>query len=327
MLPIVNNISPWRRILRTNFTRWENLAEFLQLDEFQKEQILKRPKFPLNLPVRLAEKIEKKTLKDPILKQFLPIVDEQLDNPDYQNDPVDDQQFRSAPKLLHKYEGRALMLPTSACAMHCRYCFRQNFPYETQNKSFDAELEIISKDLSLHEIILSGGDPLSLSDESLESLLNALNDMPHIRRIRFHTRFPIGIPERIDENFLNILSNCRAQIWFVIHVNHPRELDSEVIQRLQSLKTIGATLLNQNVLLKDVNDNLQTLLNLYEQLVDAGILPYYLHQLDRVQGSSHFEVSEEKGKELILELAKHLPGYAVPKYVREIAGQPCKTLL
>lgn len=325
MLPVFQNHSAWKRILRLNFTRWEKLAEFLQLTTSQKEQILQRPNFPLNLPLRLAEKIEKGTLNDPILKQFLPTVDELKNHSGYLNDPVGDQDSRKAPKLLHKYHGRALMLPTSACAMHCRYCFRQNFDYETQDRSFEQDLELISKDSTLHEIILSGGDPLSLSDEVLENLLITLNDMPHIRRIRFHTRFPIGIPERIDDSFLAILSNVRAQIWFVIHANHPRELDTEVIERLQTLKSVGATLLNQNVLLKDVNDNVQTLLHLYEQLVDAGILPYYLHQLDRVKGSAHFEVPEEKGLQLIEELSKLLPGYAVPKYVREIAGEPCKT--
>ncbi len=325
MLPIIQQNSAWKRILRTNFTRWEKLAEFLELNSAQKERILIRPDFPLNLPYRLAEKIEKRTLNDPILKQFLPVVDELVDHSGYYLDPVGDQASRTAPKLLHKYHGRALLLPTSACAMHCRYCFRQNFAYETQDKSFEQDLEMIAKDPTLHEIILSGGDPLSLSDDALESLLMALNDMPHIRRIRFHSRFPIGIPERIDEIFLAVLSKVRAQIWFVIHANHPRELDTEVIERLQSLKEVGATLLNQNVLLKDVNDNVQTLFHLYEQLVDAGIFPYYLHQLDRVKGSTHFEVPEEKGRQLIDELSKLLPGYAVPKYVREVAGEPCKS--
>lgn len=315
----------WRQVLRTNFTRWESLADFLHLTEEQRSQFIPNPRFVLNVPIRLASKMHKGSLQDPLLKQFLPMKEEALSYPGFQEDPVQDETFRKASKLLHKYQGRVLLVCTSACAMHCRYCFRQNFDYATQNKGFEEELEIISRDLSIHEVILSGGDPLSLSDEVLIDLLDALYQMPHIRRIRFHSRFPIGIPERIDSSFLNLIERSSKQIWFVLHVNHVRELDEDIFLSMDELRRRGVVILNQSVLLKGVNDNLIALKDLCETLADQGILPYYLHQLDRVQGTAHFEVAEDKGLWLIEELAKQLPGYAVPKYVREIAGEGSKT--
>lgn len=317
----------WRQIQRQNFTRIDPLADFLELSDGQRQQLLTKPRFVLNLPLRLAKKIAKGTLEDPILRQFVPLQDEMVRTPDFLEDPVGDKLFRLESKLLSKYEGRVLLVCTSACAMHCRYCFRQNFEYESQNKTFTKEIELIAKDPTIHEVILSGGDPLSLSDEVLEGLLHQLAGIPHINRIRFHTRFPIGIPERISPNFLNIIASIPKQIWFVIHANHPLELDADVIHHVKQLQRLGCTVLNQAVLLKGVNDELDVLKALCEKLVDHGILPYYLHQLDRVQGAAHFEVSEEKGRELIQELAKSLPGYAVPKYVREIAGEFSKTPL
>lgn len=235
--------------------------------------------------------------------------------------------FRKEAKLLHKYKGRALLVCTSVCAMHCRYCFRQNFAYDTANKSFSQELALIREDPSLHEIILSGGDPLSLSDNRLQELFVELSSIPHITRIRFHTRFPIGIPERITHAFMALLQSLPQQIWFVLHINHYRELDEDIIRKIRELQKIGVVVLNQSVLLKGVNDNVETLKELCEQLVNHGVLPYYLHQLDRVQGAAHFEVDEKKGQQLIQALAAQLPGYAVPKYVREIPGEPNKTAL
>src|SRR3989339_317536 len=193
-------ISPWRRIQLQNFTSWDKLAQHLNWPENDKEKILKKSTFPLNLPLRLVEKAEKATLEDPILKQFLPSFEELQSNPKFVLDPVQDHTFRKEnSKLLQKYQGRALLIATSACAMHCRYCFRKNFDYEVQNKDFSSELSIIKQDTSLKEVILSGGDPLSLSNESLLNLLQKLDSIPHLKRIRFHTRFPIGIPERIDQ--------------------------------------------------------------------------------------------------------------------------------
>lgn len=317
----------WKQILRTNFTKLEPLVEFLQLNNDQKSSILTNPNFVLNLPLRLAQKIEKRTLNDPILKQFLPSKEENNIYSDFTLDPLKDRTFLCSSKLLHKYQGRVLLLCTSACAMHCRYCFRQNFPYESQIKDFNNEIEYISNDASIHEVILSGGDPLSLSDHILHELLKRLSSIRHIKKIRFHTRFPIGIPERINTSLLDILKELRPQIYFVIHCNHPNELDETIFKHLKSLQNLGIPVLNQAVLLSGVNDDVTTLTNLCEILSDNGVLPYYLHQLDRVQGAAHFEVTEQKGQWLMQEITKKLPGHAVPKYVREIAGQPNKSSL
>jgi EF-P beta-lysylation protein EpmB len=318
--------SSWRAILRTNFTRIEALADFLELNEQQRSQLVLRSHFPLQVPLRLAQKMAKGTLDDPIARQFLPTSQELQAHAQFLLDPVCDIDFQEGAKLLRKYEGRVLLVCTSACAMHCRYCFRQHFAYNA-SKGFEDELAQIEQDLSIHEVILSGGDPLSLSDEVLAHILGRLAKLPHIRRIRFHTRFPIGIPERIDEDFLNLIIHLPQQVYFVIHCNHPRELDNEIVDRLKALQRLGCLILNQAVLLKGVNDDASILQLLAEQLANQGIIFYYLHQLDRVQGAAHFEVEEDKGRQLLAEIAKQLPGYAIPKYVREIAGEPNKTPL
>lgn len=317
----------WRQILKTNFVNWEKLADFLELTLEQRQSIEKRPKFVLSLPRRLASKIKKRNIEDPILKQFLPTRLESQENVNFYEDPVGDLFCQRTPKLLHKYEGRVLLVCTSACAMHCRYCFRQNYPYQISGFGYERELEEIAGDRSILEVILSGGDPLSLSNENLEHLLKRLNAMPHIKRIRFHSRFPIGIPERIDAGLLGLLEALDKQIWFVIHSNHPNEFDEDIWQALAKLRKLGISVINQSVLLRGVNDNVQTLKELCLQLVDHGIQPYYLHQLDRVVGAMHFEVEESKGRWLIDEIRKELPGYAVPLYVREIPGQSSKTPL
>lgn len=317
----------WQQILQQNFRDWRKLADFLELSPSQKQTILEVSHFPLNLPLRIAGKIRKQDLEDPLLKQFLPVKEETLLSKEFVLNPMAEDSFRKEAKLLHKYEGRALLVCTSVCAMHCRYCFRQNFAYDTVDKSFSQELALIREDPSLHEIILSGGDPLSLSDSRLQGLLVELSSIPHITRIRFHTRFPIGIPERITDAFVTLLQSLPQKIWFVIHVNHPRELDEDICRKIRELQKIGVIVLNQSVLLKGVNDNVETLKELCEELVNYGVLPYYLHQLDRVQGAAHFEVDEKKGQQLIQALAAQLPGYAVPKYVREIPGEPNKTAL
>ncbi len=315
----------WKQILRTNFTNWQHLADFLQLSVEQRDQILQQPRFVLNLPFRLANKIEKGTLDDPILRQFLPTKAESSSTAGYVADPVGDQGCKRGSKLLHKYNGRVLLVTTSACAMHCRYCFRQNFDYDVIDKTFSQELETIAQDSSIKEVILSGGDPLSLSERLLAPLLLRISRIPHIKRIRFHTRFPLGVPERIDADFLKLIASLPQQVWFVIHCNHPNELDDEIFERLKSLQKLGVPVLNQAVLLQGVNDDADTMQRLCEKLIDQGVFPYYLHQLDRVQGAAHFEVPRIKGTALMEDLIKRLPGYGVPKYVQEIAGQPSKT--
>ena len=324
-LSIENRKPPlWRQILRTNFVSWEKLANHLELSADDRAQIDPKSSFALNLPLRIANKIEKQNLQDPLLTQFLPTIAERAVTPDFVQDPTADRSFCKTTKLLQKYPGRALLVCTSACAMHCRYCFRQNFDYQPQS-SFDQEIDLIAGDPTLREIILSGGDPLSLSNEILEALLRRLDAIPHLRRLRFHTRFPIGIPERIDEGFLHLLEITSKQIWFVIHANHPRELDGDVLAALTKIRKLGIVVMNQSVLLRGVNDDAKTLQELSEKLVDNGIVPYYLHQLDRVAGAEHFNVPEAKGKRLVSEIRKKLSGYAIPTYVAEIVGEDSKT--
>lgn len=317
----------WKIIFRNNFRRLDALAEFLELTEEQRSHLCKLAPFSLNVPLRLAQKMEKGNLNDPLFRQFVPLEEERIQHPLFNRQPIEEDAFRKQGKLLHKYQGRVLILCSSACAMHCRYCFRQHFPYEVEQKGFDSELQAIRQDVSIHEVILSGGDPLSLSDEVINGLLQDLASMDHVKRIRFHTRFPIGIPERLDAGFLKVIQAYPKQIYIVLHINHPNELDQTLFDHLKGLQRLGVILLNQAVLLRGVNDDANVIAHLCEQLIDQGILPYYLHQLDRVEGASHFEVPEQEGLKLIQEAAKSLPGYGVPKYVREVPGEPFKTVL
>jgi EF-P beta-lysylation protein EpmB len=317
----------WKTILRTNIVDAGVLSRFLVLTDDQQRVILSRPKFILNLPMRLAHKIEKGTLDDPILKQFLATVDEVEDTPGFSCDPVADTSFKQTHKLLCKYQGRALILCSSACAMHCRYCFRQNFDYDVTVKGFEEPLKSIASDSTIEEVILSGGDPLSLDDGTLAKLIGQLDSILHVKKLRFHTRFPIGIPERIDQSLLDILAQTRLQVWFCIHTNHPKELDADVLAALKKVQKLGIPVINQSVLLKGVNDDPKTLTELCKLLTDNGILPYYLHQLDRVKGSARFEVPEKDGIALVKEIATRLPGYAVPRYVKEVPGAPGKVFI
>lgn len=316
----------WRRVQRNNFTRIEPLLDFLELQDDFRKKIFAQPRFVLNLPLRLARKIGKNTLDDPILRQFVPLIEEQIQTPGFYTDPVQDQNFQKTKKILHKYQGRALLITSSACAMHCRYCFRQNFPYETKVEGFDEEIRYIAEDPSLSELILSGGDPLSLSDETLGRLFTSLDPIPHLKRVRFHTRFPVGIPERIDDSFLKVLGSCSKQLFFIVHINHPLELDFDVLAALKKVAFLGIPVLNQSVLLKGVNDDKMTLLALSTVLVNNGIIPYYLHCLDPVEGAAHFETLE-KGPELIHYIQENLSGFGVPRLVREEPGHKSKTFL
>jgi EF-P beta-lysylation protein EpmB len=321
----MTDVPLWRTIQRSNFTSLEKLCIFLGLTQEQISQLSENKNFPLNLPLRLASKIEKGTLNDPIFKQFVPTQEERAHSISFCKDPVSDCKAAHSPKYLKKYANRVLLIPTGACAMHCRYCFRQNFPYAPFQTGLTQELRWIQQDSSIKEVILSGGDPLSLSPNHLKNLLEQLCTISHLERIRFHTRFPIGIPERIDAELLSCLEASTKQIWFTIHCNHPNELDPDILNALKKIQKLGIPVLNQSVLLKGVNDTIETLQSLCETLTANGIFPYYLHQLDRVEGAAHFEVSTDHGRYLISELTKRLSGYGVPKYVQEIASEPSKT--
>ncbi|MCX6994907.1 MAG: KamA family radical SAM protein [Chlamydiae bacterium] len=310
----------WKRIQKENFTDIEELAAFLELP--YAFPLLKKSKFPLNLPRRIALKISKNNLEDPILRQFLPIEDENRHSG--YTDPVQDASFQKTSHLLHKYAGRMLIVTTGACAMNCRFCFRQNYEYSSGG-DFSKELEILSQDETIEEVLLSGGDPLSLSNRRLRILLENLAKIPHVKRIRFHTRFPVGIPERIDGELLTILEKCPQQIIFILHINLAEELDPDITSALKKIARLGIPILTQTVLLRGVNDSLEVLKKLFLTLVNNGLIPYYLHQLDPVQGAMHFEVLLHK--ELLEALHAELPGYALPRFVKEEPFAKGKTLL
>ncbi len=307
------------------FTNIHQLIKFLKIDKKKQKKILLNPEFNLLLPYPLAKKIKKNDLTDPIFKQFVPLIDETYLKQGYKKDPLNEKQFKRS-KLLKKYASRALLITTQNCVMHCRYCFRK-YLKQPFNKSFDQEIDLIKKDKNLTEVILSGGDPLVLSNKKIQGLLKKLDKISHIKILRFHTRYIIANPKRIDQNFLNIFKNIKKQIIFVFHINHLNEIDSNVITAVKKLKHKNILLFNQSVLLKGINDNLSTLKDLNLKLIEIGIVPYYLHQLDKIKGSSHFEVSIKKGKKLIKLLNEHLCGYMVPKYVKEIPNKKSKTLI
>ena len=255
---------------------------------------------------------------------------EDTDAPGFTNDALDEASFRKAPGLLHKYEGRALLVLTGACAVHCRYCFRRHYPYSQEPKRFDdwePAFEALEQDESIREVLLSGGDPLMLTDERLAAVVRRLESIPHLRTLRIHTRLPIVLPNRVTLDLIDLLTSTRLTPVVVVHANHPNELVADCALALRQLSQSGVMTLNQAVLLRGVNDSVEVLAELSERLIHLGIRPYYLHQLDRVIGTAHFEVPEETGRRLIAELRKQLPGYAMPQYVREVPGEAFKVPL
>ena len=266
---------PWKQIQKTNFTSIRLLADFLELSKINREILLKRNDFPLNVPMRLARKMQKNSISDPLFKQYVSVSDERIVTKGYSRDPLQDSTFCKTPKLLKKYAGRALLLCTQACAMHCRFCFRQNFPYAPLQSKFDREIEHLGSDSTIKEVILSGGDPLSLPDRYLRELCHRLASIPHVRIIRFHTRFLIGIPERITQELLSLVPK-NIQTYFAIHINHPLELDVDVIAACKALQKEGIQLLSQTVLLKGINDDVSLLEELFFDLAGIGVIPYYL---------------------------------------------------
>lgn len=286
--------------------------------------------FPLRIPRHYVARMQPGNPSDPLLLQVLSRQLEQKDQPGFLQDPVGDGPATASPGLLHKYQGRVLIVTTGACPVHCRYCFRRHFPYSDNrpdNGEWSKAVEYIAADPSISEVILSGGDPLSLSNERLKTISDALARIPHILRLRIHTRMPVVLPERIDAGFRKWLSSLPWQTIVVTHCNHANEIDNQVSQAMAELKANGATLLNQAVLMRDINDNASALVNLSEALFKCGILPYYLHLLDRVTGAAHFEVREPVALALMDEVQRQLPGYLVPKLVRELAGKPHKIQL
>lgn len=283
--------------------------------------------FPVFVPPAYLARIRLGDPADPLLRQVLPLADEGEAMAGFTLDPVSDGLARMAPGLLQKYAGRALLVATGACAVHCRYCFRRHYPYEETphaDAAWAPALAAIAADASLQEVILSGGDPLMLVDERLARLVERIAAIPHVARLRVHTRLPIMVPARVTDELLTWLAGGRLAPVLVIHANHAQEIDAEVAAALQRLRAAGVLLLNQSVLLAGVNDSADALCQLSERLVAAGVTPYYLHQLDRVAGAAHFEVTEDRGRAIVAEMQRRLPGYMVPRYVREVAGTTSK---
>ena len=283
--------------------------------------------FPLRVPRGYVARMRKGDPSDPLLRQVLPDSDERDVVAGFLEDPVADLKAMAVPGVLHKYRGRVLLVPTGACAVHCRYCFRRHFPYADANPAPGAwrqAMDYIASDSSVSEVILSGGDPLLLADHRLSELATQLAAIPHITRLRLHTRLPIVLPERINDDLVTWLRDCPLQKVIVMHANHSNEMTADVAASLAKLKGCDATLPNQAVLLRGVNDSVEALAGLSEALFASGVLPYYLHLLDKVQGAAHFEVTEDTATNLMIELANRLPGYLVPRLVREVPGAPAK---
>ncbi len=286
--------------------------------------------FPVFAPREFVRRMRPGDPHDPLLRQILPLQDEWDKVPGYQHDPVGDASAVIRPGLLQKYAHRALMVATPTCAVHCRYCFRRHFNYPSSPRTLDdwqPALDQLAGDPTILEIILSGGDPLVLTDQRLGTLFERLSHINHLQYLRIHTRLPIVIPQRITPTLAQLLCASRLTPLVVIHANHPAELDASVAESLGRLIDVGIPVLNQSVLLREVNDSLDTLVALSRRLVALRVMPYYLHQLDQVAGAAHFHVPVEQGRRLIAQMRIQLPGYAVPRYVREQAGHPHKTLL
>jgi EF-P beta-lysylation protein EpmB len=319
----------WQSLLAQAIRDPEALIDYLELPKKKFYNSLQAHKnHQLLVPLGYLNKIKKGDWNDPLLKQILPIEDEMLEVKGYVSDPVGDLDASLASGVLKKYHGRALIITTGTCAVHCRYCFRKEYPYADAKPAINNWQQVIAtinNDTSLHEVILSGGDPLILSDQRLNSLCQQLAAIPHITTLRFHSRIPVVLPQRIDNKFLQWFSALPGKKVMVIHANHANEIDALVGDKLRALANTGVTMLNQSVLLKGVNDSIEALENLSHQLFHYQTLPYYLHLLDKVKGTAHFATEQQQALILMKNLRNRLPGYLVPKLVQEISGKRSKS--
>jgi EF-P beta-lysylation protein EpmB len=316
----------WQISLKNAVSDPVQLFELLGLRYVAESNVAIR-QFPLRVPHEFIARMEKGNLQDPLLLQVLPQAQEMLEKPGFVSDPLNEKEYNPVPGLLHKYQGRVLLTLQGACAVNCRYCFRRNFPYEDNmpgTAQWGQILKYIANDKSIEEVIFSGGDPLIMKDQQLGSFVKSLDEIKHLAILRIHTRLPIMIPSRINEEFLAWMNASRLQKIMAIHCNHPKEIDESVIKALARLRENNVMLLNQSVLLKNINDNAEILAELSKTLFKANVLPYYLHVLDPVAGSEHFNVDISSAKKIINEMRSCLPGYLVPKLVQEIPGEKSK---
>jgi EF-P beta-lysylation protein EpmB len=328
--PAITPAADWRALWRDAVTDSRELLSLLGLEALEAALPPADAGFALRVPRSFVARMRYGDRHDPLLLQVLPQLAETAIVEGFGVDAVGDLAARGGKGLLHKYDGRALLIASGSCAVNCRYCFRRHFPYGEEIAAagqWRQALERVAADTSIRELILSGGDPLSLTTAKLAELTVGLRALPHVRRLRIHTRLPVVLPERVDSEFLHWLGQLDLQKVVVLHSNHANEIDASVAAACAGLREAGATLLNQAVLLRGVNDNAPALVDLSEQLFAAGVLPYYLHQLDRVQGAAHFEVADSRATALVDAIRARLPGYLVPTLVREIAGEASKTPL
>ena len=331
MLPAIQTAENWQECLSDLITDPRELADFLQLDQRLDpagEQALAQ--FPLKVPRAFAERMEKGNWRDPLLRQVWPSFVEERTAPGFVADPLRERHYNPRPGLLHKYRGRVLLIAAPHCAIHCRYCFRREFDYRENTparRDWREALDYIRADASIEEVILSGGDPLALGDRQLRWLLESIARISHVTTLRIHTRLPVVIPQRVTGALLEMLSSCRQRVVVVVHCNHAQEIDRRVAVALGALGRGGAVLLNQSVLLQGVNDGAAILSELSKRLFAENVLPYYLHLPDRVAGTHHFHVTLDAAEAIVGELQASLPGYLVPRLVREDPGAPAKTRL
>ena len=320
----------WRQAWREAISDPRELLALLGLDRLAADLPAAAFGFPLRVPRGFVARMRHGDPRDPLLLQVLPQLAEQTAYPGYTTDAVGDGAAQAAHGVLHKYAGRALLIASGSCAVHCRYCFRRHFPYAETTAAagrWQQAATYVRAHADVQELILSGGDPLSLATSKLAELVTALADVPHLQRLRIHTRLPVVLPERVDDELLDWIGALPWPVAVVLHVNHAAELDSAVAAACARLRAAGALLLNQSVLLRDINDDIETLAALSERLFACGVLPYYLHQLDRVHGAAHFEVDDARARALHATLRERLPGYLLPRLVREEPGKPSKTPL
>lgn len=318
----------WQKVLQENTLKAEELFEYLCLDQASLQHI--NHKFPIKTTKNYASRIKKNDIHDPLLKQILPNENILAAVPGYSDDPLNEKNAIKVPGLLHKYHGRVLVTVTGACAIHCQYCFRQHYPYEGNTPSragWKNIVNYISENPSISEVIYSGGDPLMAKDSLLAELTEQLVKIKHLKRLRIHTRLPVVLPQRICDEFFDWMDPLSLQKVMVLHINHPNEIDNELIDAVQKLSAHKITVLNQSVLLRGVNDSAETLAELSEKLFSCGVMPYYLHMLDKVHGAEDFEVDEKEALSIFEELRKKVSGFLLPRLVREVAGELSKVAM
>jgi len=325
------NIPTWQVELSQVINKLDELLALLELDPKQLDATWQATtSFPLRVPRGFVNRMRKGDVNDPLLRQVLPVAQELQVTPGFILDPLQEKRSNPLAGLIHKYRGRVLLTAVGTCSINCRYCFRRHFPYSANNPGkagWDKVIDYIAADSSIKEVILSGGDPLVANDDYLQALCQKIATVSHVTTLRIHSRMPIVLPARITDSLVAMLKSLDLNIVIVTHCNHANEVDSTVEEALVKLKQAGITLLNQAVLLKGVNDRAEVLAALSECLFKQGVLPYYLHLLDKVQGTAHFDVEAETALALMKTLQEKLPGYLVPKLVREEPGQPHKVLV